>query len=220
MRCKVGTRPSRLAQVQVEEALAFLGSRGVFLEAEIITIESDGDRDKATPFSKKEGGNFFTRTIEAALLRGEVDLAVHSAKDLEDDPPAGLVSFLTPCLSAEECLVTRGLGTLRMLPSGSIVGTSSCKRKEALARQRSDLVVKDIRGTIEERLTKLDHGEYDALIMARAALIRLGLEDRISEVLSTDLFPPHPLQGRLALQIRSDHEGLREIIRDACYEKK
>jgi hydroxymethylbilane synthase len=210
---KVGCRPSPLARIQAAEALEHLRKLGLGFEAEIVSINSSGDTDKLTPLSRVEGSDFFTRQIEAALLCGEIDLAVHSAKDLEDDPLAELETvLLTPVISPHECLVSRNGATLAALRVGSVVGTSSRKRSLAVQAYRPDLVIKDIRGTIQERLARLDRGEYDALIMAHAALIRLGLADRAAEILPAEVIPPHPLQGRLAVQVRRADERF-EIIR-------
>ena len=210
---KVGTRPSPLAVIQTREAIDFLYRSGIDAEMDVVLIASDGDLDKTTPFANIEGSDFFTRQLEEALRRGEIDIAVHSAKDLEDAPPMDLTTaVLTPSLSPHECLVVRKAATLRTLPVGSILGTSSQKRAEAIRRFRPDLRIKDIRGTIQERVAQLDSGDYDALIMAHAALIRLGLEQRIAEIIPPEIIPPHPLQGRLALQVRSSDEKLIRLL--------
>lgn len=208
---KIGTRPSRLAVRQAEEIRKLLPN----IRFEVSAIETIGDRDKLTPISDAEGSDFFTREIESALLTGEIDAAVHSAKDLEEEPPDALVvAAITPSVSPYECLVSRvPQKTLATLPAGAMVGTSSRKRKEAILKFRMDLAVKDIRGDIEERLAQLDRGYYDAIIVAHAALIRLGLEGRISEIISPDIIEPHPLQGRLAVQVRRDRADVIEIFR-------
>jgi hydroxymethylbilane synthase len=181
---------------------------------EIIPIETTGDKDKATPLSYVEGADFFTRQIEDALMDGCIDAAVHSAKDLEERMPAGLtIAALTKSISPYECLVSRSHKSLLELPRGAEICTSSIKRREAIISFRGDFTLKDIRGDIEERLSKLDNGEFDAIITAHAALIRLGLENRISEIIPPDIMEPHPLQGRLAVQIREGRRDLAEIFR-------
>ena len=207
---KVGTRSSRLALRQVEEIKCLMP----FVSFEIILIDTIGDKDKTTPLSKMEGKDFFTRDIEEALLTGRIDVAVHSAKDLEEMMPEELtIACMTASISTHECLVSRNEKSLRDLPSLSRIGTSSRKRKEAILKYRNDLVVKDIRGNIDERFAQLDRGDFDAIIVAHAALIRLGLEDRISQVIPETIIEPHPLQGILAVQVREDRQDLIDAFR-------
>lgn len=207
---RVGARPSRLALKQVEEVRAYLP----WLRMEIIPIETKGDRDKISPLIDHEESDFFTHEVEQALLDKNIDAAVHSAKDLEEKMPTGLViAALTRSLSPWESLVSRGNRALSDLAQGAIVGTSSSKRKEAISRFRPDLAVKDIRGNIEERLEQLDKGFFDAVIIAHAALLRLGLEHRIAQVIPGEIMAPHPLQGRIAVQIRRERVDLFEIFR-------
>ncbi|MDP2905725.1 MAG: hydroxymethylbilane synthase [Candidatus Omnitrophota bacterium] len=207
---RVGARPSPLALKQVEEVRRRLPRQRV----EIIPIRTDGDIDRVSSLVDKEGSDFFTRQIEQALIDGSIDAAVHSAKDLERDMPQELmIAAVTRSISPFECLVSRGNFGLKSLPLGVRVGTSSQKRKKALLNYRPDLSIKDIRGDIDERLARLDNGEFDAIIVAHAALIRLGYKERIAEVIPKEIMEPHPLQGRLAIQIRKDREGLLDIFR-------
>lgn len=180
---------------------------------ETVLIKTQGDMDKVTPLSLLEGSDFFTREIEHALLEGSIDAAVHSAKDLEEVLPRQLIlAAVTASISQFECLVSRGDIKLHQLSSGSIVGTSSRKRKEALSAYRADLEVRDIRGTIQERLIQLDAGIYDAIIVAHAALLRLELENRIAQIIPQEIIPAHPLQGRLAVEIHRRRLDLRRIF--------
>lgn len=207
---KIGTRPSKLAVRQAQEIKDLLPSVNV----KIVTIQTKGDIDKKTPLSGMIDGDFFTKELEGALLSGRIDAAVHSAKDVEENTPGGLIiAFMTESISQYECLVSRKGCSLKDLPGGAIVGTSSAKRKDAVLRYRSDLVVEDIRGDIEERLARLDRGDFDAIIVAHAALIRLGLGYRINQIIPEDIIEPHPLQGRLAVQIRKDRKDLVKIFR-------
>ncbi len=207
---KIGTRPSPLALKQAEEVRARLP----WLCIEVVSIRTLGDNDKVSPLSDKEKSDFFTYEIEQALLNGSIDAAIHSAKDLEAGMPEELIiAATTSTLSPFECLVSEGNLSLKELRRGAIVGTSSRKRKEAITRFRSDLVVKEIRGNIDERLKQLDEGKFDAVIVAHAALIRLGLEHRIAEIIPKEVMEPHPLQGRLAVQIRKDRRDLFNIFR-------
>lgn len=196
----MGVRPSPLAIKQAEEIQNLLP----FMRFKTVLIETRGDKDKQTPFSAVEGSDFFTREIEKALLDGDIDAAVHSAKDLEEKIPPGLaIAAITVSISSYECLVSRGNKKLDQLPAGARVGTSSSKRKARLLSYRPDLEVSDIRGTIEERLGQLDQGRFDAVIMAQAALVRLGLKARIAQIISPEIIEPHPLQGSLAVQVRA-----------------
>jgi hydroxymethylbilane synthase len=199
----LGARPSRLSLKQADEI------KGIFpgIDFEVVTYQTRGDGDKHTPFTQFEGGDFFTRQLEEALLKKEIDVAVHSAKDLEENPLFGLtIAAITASISHYECLVSRGNRLLAELKPGSRIATSSSKRKIALLGYRSDLKICAVRGNIEERLYQLDTGKFDALIVAHAALIRLGLENRIAEIISPAIIPAHPLQGCLALQVRSDNQ--------------
>ena len=207
---KVGTRPSPLALKQVDE----IQKRLPWLRLEPIIIKTRGDKDKTFSLWREEDTDFFTREIERALLNRSIDIAVHSAKDLEADMPEGLViAAMTSTLSSFECLVSRDSISLKKLRLNAIVGTSSRKRKEAINRFRPDLVVKNIRGNIDERLEQLDSEKFDAIIVAHAALIRLGLEHRITEIIPRQIMDPHPLQGSLAVQVCSDREDLLRIFR-------
>lgn len=191
---KVGCRRSRLSVKQVEEFIRYFPEQ----KFEIFYFDTTGDRDKTTPISDIEGSDFFTDTIDKALLEGTIDIAVHSAKDLPDKLPDGItIPFMTRSIYPYDVLVGR-------LFSGARVGTSSKRRKEQLKKYRPDIYILDIRGNIDERLEKLDSGEYDAIVVAGAGLIRLGLEGRIAQVLP---FQPHPLQGSLAVTVRkTDYE--------------
>ncbi|MGE5280167.1 MAG: hydroxymethylbilane synthase [Deltaproteobacteria bacterium] len=205
MKIRLGTRPSRLARVQARE----IAARWPQCRFDPVFIETPGDRDKETPLGGREGGDFFTRDLEEALRRGVIDAAVHSAKDVEDEPPEDLVlAALTPSISPFECLIAAGPYTLGSLPKGAVVGTSSRRRRDAVARLRPDVVIKDIRGNIEERLAQLDKGAFDAFVSAHAAFLRLGLTHRISELFPLDVMEPHPLQGRLCIQVRRDRKDL------------
>ncbi|MCK9554346.1 hydroxymethylbilane synthase [bacterium] len=207
---KAGTRPSPLALKQVEEIQKRLPS----ISLETAVIRTRGDKDKVSSLWNEQETDFFTREIESALLGKSIDIAIHSAKDIEIDMPAGLViAAITSSISPFECLVSRDNFSLRNLKSGAIVGTSSRKRKVALTGFRPDLVVKDIRGNIDERLKQLDDGRFDAIIVAHAALIRLNLEHRITKIIPKEIMEPHPLQGCLAVQIRSDRQDLLSIFR-------
>jgi len=201
-RIRIGTRASRLALEQVNEVVRRFGIG----EHEIVVYDTSGDIDKDTPIAEVEGTDFFTDRIERALLKKEIDLAVHSAKDLPARIPEGLmIVATTESIDKDDVLVSKGNLKLSELPAGAKVGTSSRRRKESLLMLRSDLKLIDLRGNIEERMEKLNRGEYDAIVIAAAGLIRLGLEHRIAERLP---FETAPGQGALALEIRKEDKEL------------
>lgn len=194
--------------------MSALGERNIGFEVK--TYSTSGDMDKATPISEIEGGDFFTDAIEEALLRGEIDLAVHSAKDLPEEMKEGLVVCATTgSIDSYDVLVSKNDLKLDELPGGAKIGTSSQRRKEQLKAYRSDLRIVDLRGDIEERLRKLEETDLDAIVIAAAGLVRLGLDDHITQRLSFDILRPHPLQGRLAIQVKRDNEDIISLCR-AC----
>lgn len=209
-RIKVGTRPSNLALKQAQEIRRLLPE----VRFDISPIGTKGDKDKVSPLNLHENTDFFTYEIEKALLNREIDVAIHSAKDLEEDPPKDLtIAAMTRSVSRFDALVAKGDFTLDTLPAGSIIGTSSRNRKIGVLKYRSDLATLDIRGNIDERFFQLDKGYFDAIIVAHAALIRLGYEDRVSQIIPLDIIQPHPLQGRLSVQVRKDRKDLIETFR-------
>jgi hydroxymethylbilane synthase len=154
--------------------------------------------------------DFFTRELDQALLKGEADVAIHSAKDLPEQLNGGLeVIALYEAFDKTDALVSRDNQTLETLPAGSRIGTSSPLRKQELLAQRPDLEVVGIRGCIEDRVQQVRSGQIDAAIVATCALKRLGMENEIAEILS---FATHPMQGRLAVTARKGRNDLKEIF--------
>jgi len=193
---------------QVREVVEKLGVK----EIAIKIYNTSGDLDKVTPIEKVEGTDFFTDKIEQALLGHEIDLAVHSAKDLPETIPEGLaIAVITRSIDPSDILVSRGNFKLGELPQGARVGTSSGRRKKQLLQVRPDLEVADLRGNLDERLEKLDRGEYDAIVVAAAGLIRLGLAERITERLP---FETAKGQGALALEIRKEDQELELWLKE------
>lgn len=216
-RClRVGTRESPLAIKQAEEIIERLKSKIPSLRVEVVSFQTQGDKDKSTPLSEIEGMDFFTKEIEEALLREEIDLAVHSAKDLSITLKKGLViAALTNCIDPYDVLVSKRHLTLDKLPYQARIGTSSGRRKKQLKKYRSDFQIVDIRGNIEERLKLLDEGllNLDGIVIAAAGLIRLGLEYRIIQRIPFKIIRPHPLQGRLAIQVKEDNWQIIRLIK-------
>jgi len=210
---RVGARSSTLSRVQVEEVRDLLRLVTPQSTIKAVFYGSPGDRDKATPLPEVHNDDFFTRDLDAALLSGEIDVAVHSAKDLPDRIPEGLfVAAVTPALAPWDCLVSRNGERLADLVPGAVVGTSSERRRECILRLRPDLRTLDIRGDVPERVAQLDAGAYDTLVLAAVGLMRLGMPERISHVFSEREFPPAPGQGSLALLARVEDEKLRTLL--------
>ncbi|MHC5034330.1 MAG: hydroxymethylbilane synthase [Planctomycetota bacterium] len=213
LRLAVGGRGSRLSRVQLGEVADLLSLLVPDAAIDTIVMTVPCDRDKSTPLAQVRADDFFTRDLDAALLARRIDLAVHSAKDLPARIPDGLcVAAVTPSLAPWECLVTRDGQSLSQLDACARVGTSSERRRQRLSMLRPDLVSCDVRGNVPERMRQLDDGKYDALVLAAVGLIRLGLEERITQVFSVDEFPPAPGQGQLALVVREDAEQLRRLL--------
>lgn len=210
---KVGTRTSPLALKQVEEVLGTLKKFYPTVNLEIVGIDTYGDKNKATPISDIEGSDFFTGEIDETLLRGEIDFAIHSAKDLPDRLTGGLViAAITETVDPYDVLVSESGLKLEELPYGAKIGTSSLRRKTQLKKCREDFQMLDIRGNIEERLEKLDNSDLDAIVIAAAGLLRLGLSYRITQRIPLEILKPHPLQGALAVVVRAGDLGLLNFL--------
>ena len=211
---RVGGRRSALSLAQIDEVLEFLGPLLPGTNFEVQALDTPGDRDRLTPLPEVKEDDFFTRDLDRALLAGRIDLAVHSAKDLPAALPDGLcLAALLPAFAPWECLVAREAGSLAELPAQATVGTSSLRRQAGLNRLRPELHPLEIRGDVPDRLAQLDAGKYDALILAVAGLVRLGLAERITQVFTAAELPPAPGQGALALLTRADDSALRELLR-------
>ena len=200
---RLGTRASTLALVQAREVADRLAAGGA--EVEIVSMRTEGDRRADARLAVIGGKGLFVREIEDALLRKEIDLAVHSLKVLPAEPPEGLtLGAYPPRADARDVLVARGPVTLATLPHGAVVGTSSPRRRAVLLSVRPDLDVQPIRGNVDTRLRKLDAGGFDAIVLAAAGLERLGLTVPHGELLDPDVFVPAIGQGILALEARVD----------------
>ncbi|MDD5670631.1 MAG: hydroxymethylbilane synthase [Candidatus Omnitrophica bacterium] len=210
---RVGTRKSPLAMVQVQEILGALKKIAPGIKTRIMALDTCGDKDKKTPISEMEGTDFFTRELDDALRNRRIDCAVHSAKDLPDVIPDGIViAAVTAPVDPYDVLVSKGNLKLAELPNKARVGTSSERRKNQLRAYRPDLEIVDIRGTINERLVKLETEGLDAIVIAAAGLVRLGLGPRISERIGMKILKPHPLQGALAVTVRKDDRELKRLF--------
>jgi hydroxymethylbilane synthase len=207
----IGARLSPLSQVQLEEVCQKLQKISPKFCLKKHLLSTYGDLDKATPLWEVNQTDFFTRELDQLLLKGSLDLAVHSAKDLPNPIHEQLSVFaLTKGLSPYDCLVVRQDETLQTLKQNAFIGTSSLRRIQMIHKIRPDLVAKSIRGTIHERLNLLDQQIVDGLIMAQAALIRLKINNRNHYVLPYDV---EPLQGRLAIVGKKSNHALQTFIR-------
>lgn len=201
----VGTRGSTLALTQTGLVVAALQALHPGLDFTTHIIHTQGDRDQHASLHAIGGQGAFVAEIETALLRGEIDLAVHSLKDMPAAQRPGLA--LVPALERgdpRDALVSRDDVPLMRLPSGARVGTGSARRIAQLRELRPDLDILDIRGNVDTRLRKLDVGDYDAVVLAAAGLLRLGLEERVTEYFPIEDMIPAPGQGILAAQARDD----------------
>lgn len=210
-RVRIGTRASQLALTQTGWVAERIRALGATVELERISTRGDARHAGAPPGLGGDG--VFVRELEHALREGRIDVAVHSLKDLPTAETAGLEIAAVPIRAlAFDALVAGAGTTLRGLPPGAVVGTSSVRRVAQVRALRPDLVVRPIRGNVDTRLAKLDAGEYDALVLAGAGLERLGLADRITEVLRPPAFWPAVGQGALAIQIRADDDATRRAV--------
>ena len=209
MTIRLGTRGSRLALVQSELIAARLREQGH--EVELVPIVTEGD---VRPVDMSPGEGVFVAAIARALLAGEVDVAVHSAKDvpLEEEPDL-LIAAYPERADPRDVLITRdGGASLASLPHGAIVGTDSPRRTGFLLAARPDLKVVPLHGNVETRLKRLDEGAADAIVLAAAGIDRLGRGGRIDERLEPDVVAPAPGQGALAVQVRRSDARLVELI--------
>ena len=209
----MGTRGSRLALAQTRLIQQALEARHPGLCCELITITAQGDRQPEASLASVGGEGIFVKELAAAVSRGEIDLAVHSMKDLPLAMAQDVAVAAVPQReSPQDALVSASGRTLNRLPLGAVVGTSSLRRQGQVLHARPDVQVKPIRGNVDTRLRKLDEGQYDAIIVAAAGLIRLGMAARITEQLDPHVMLPEPGQGALALQTRADDKATRALV--------
>jgi hydroxymethylbilane synthase len=200
----IGTRGSKLAVIQAQWVLAKLIETAPGLEASLIKITTRGDRDSSTALDKFSQQGVFVKELEKALTDSRIDLAVHSLKDLPTEIPEGLtLAATTARLDPRDVLISRAGKSAELAP-GSMIGTGSHRRAVQLRALRPDLETCGLRGNIDTRLRKVSEGEVDGIIVAAAALIRLGWQDKITEYLPTDYFIPAVGQGALGIEIRSE----------------
>ena len=215
IRLRIGTRGSRLALWQANAVRDALAAAHAFdpAEIEIVIIRTSGDRIQDRSLAEAGGKGLFTKEIEEALIVGSVQLAVHSAKDMQTFLPASLA--IGACLAREdvrEALIARSADSLESLPPGARVGTASLLRAALIRRARPDVTIGLLRGNVPTRLARVVGGEFDATLLAAAGLRRLGLDEHVSAMLPPEKFPPACGQGAVAIECRADDRPIRDLL--------
>lgn len=212
-RLRIATRQSPLALWQAEYVKAELERHHPGIDVTLVKFTTRGDKILDTPLAKIGGKGLFVKELEQALLAGEADIAVHSMKDVPMNFPEGLeLGVICPRENPFDAFVSNTYAALDELPAGAVVGTSSLRRQCQLKLLRPDLQIRDLRGNVGTRLGKLDAGEYDAIILAAAGLIRLGLAERIKSVLDDTVSLPAGGQGAVGIELRSNDPTIANLI--------
>lgn len=209
----VGTRGSRLALSQTNGIVTALREHHADLAVEVKQIKTQGDRDQQTSLTTIGGQGIFVKELEAVLLAGDIDVAVHSLKDVPSEIAPGLVIAAYPQRAEpRDALVTRDGKTLAELPAGARIGTGSRRRAVQIKTLRPDIELVDIRGNVDTRIRKVDEGEYDGAVLAYAGLARLDMADRASQIFEVDALVPAVGQGALAIEARQDDADLLKLL--------
>lgn len=210
---KIATRQSPLAMWQANFVKAQLEKFHPDLTVELIPMVTKGDVILDTPLAKIGGKGLFVKELENALLEKRADIAVHSMKDVPMQFPQGLcLSVICKREDPRDAFVSNSYANLDELPKGAIVGTSSLRRQCQLKQLRPDLDIRSLRGNVGTRLSKLDKGEYDAIILAAAGLIRLGMAERITSLIETQVCLPATGQGAVGIECRTDDEAVQALL--------
>ncbi|RMG94184.1 MAG: hydroxymethylbilane synthase [Chloroflexi bacterium] len=210
---RVGSRTSRLAMWQTEHIIQLLQAANPGLVCEVVQFITKGDKTLHKPLPQIGGKGLFTAELEAALREGQIDIAVHSLKDLPvEDAPGLTVGAIVGRADVRDVLVAPPGTTLKNLPHGAVVGTSSHRRRAQLLAARPDLVIRPIRGNVDTRVRKVQSGEYEATVLAAAGVTRLGLTAVIADYLPLSVMLPAPGQGALAVQCRENDVATRSLL--------
>ncbi|MEL0637828.1 MULTISPECIES: hydroxymethylbilane synthase [Marinomonas] len=216
----IATRESQLALWQANNVKAQLESLYPEIKVELLGMTTKGDQILDSPLSKIGGKGLFVKELETALLDGRADIAVHSMKDVPMAFPEGLgLAVICEREDPTDAFVSNNFSSIDELPLGSVVGTSSLRRSSQLRMKRPDLVVKDLRGNVNTRLRKLDNGEYDAIILATAGLLRLEMQDRIKLRIPDSISLPAGGQGAMGIECRSDDLELLTLLEPLQHEE-
>lgn len=210
---RIATRKSALALWQANFVKAALEQAHPGLQVELLPMSTQGDKILDTPLAKIGGKGLFVKELETAMLEGRADIAVHSMKDVPVEFPEGLMLH-TICEREDprDAFVSNQYQALAELPQGAVVGTSSLRRQCQLKALRPDLQIKDLRGNVNTRLAKLDAGEFDAIILASAGLIRLGFSERIASFLDVETSLPANGQGAVGIECRSNDAWVQQLL--------
>lgn len=210
----IATRKSPLAMWQAEHIKSRLESLYPELEVNLVTMVTQGDKILDTPLAKIGGKGLFVKELEQALYDGRADIAVHSLKDVPMELPEGLI-LGTYCKreTPTDAFVSNTYDKLEELPQGAVVGTASLRRQCQIKAFRPDLQIKSLRGNVQTRLSKLDAGEYDAIILATSGLKRVELSERIKQEIDIDISLPAVGQGALAIECRADDEAVLALLK-------
>ncbi|GMQ87116.1 MAG: hydroxymethylbilane synthase [Gammaproteobacteria bacterium] len=212
-RLRIATRKSPLALWQANHVREALLVRHPELEIELLTMTTTGDKILDTPLAKVGGKGLFVKELETGMLEGRADLAVHSMKDVPVEFPEGLcLAAVLPREDPRDVLISNTCSSIDELPQGARLGTSSLRRQSQLRARRPDLKILDLRGNVNTRLSKLDNGEYDAIMLAAAGVKRMGWDARITEFLPPEQFLPAIGQGAIGIEIRTDDARLHELV--------
>lgn len=211
---RIATRKSALAMWQAEYVQAKLLEAHPQLKVELVPMSTQGDRILDTPLAKIGGKGLFIKELEIAMSEGRADIAVHSMKDVPVDFPDG---FGLHCICEREnpydAFVSNTYSAIEELPQGAVVGTSSLRRQCQIRSARPDLTIRDLRGNVNTRLAKLDEGQYDAIILAAAGLIRLNMQERIKAYIEPTVSLPAVGQGAVGIECRNDDAELIELLK-------
>lgn len=211
---RIATRKSPLAMWQAEHVAKLLKQTHPDLEVELVGMSTQGDKILDTPLAKIGGKGLFVKELEQGMLDGRADIAVHSMKDVPVELPDGLhLAVILEREDPRDAFVSNRYNRLEELPEGSVVGTSSLRRQCQLADRRPDLKIVPLRGNVNTRLRKLDEGEFDAIILAAAGLLRLGYEQRIASYIETEDSLPAIGQGAIGIECRADDERVNALIK-------
>jgi hydroxymethylbilane synthase len=211
---RIATRKSPLALWQAEYVKSRLLEMHPELTVELVTMVTKGDKLLDAPLAKVGGKGLFVKELEAGMLRGEADIAVHSMKDVPVEFPDGLsLEIICEREDPRDAYVSNQFATPDDLPQGAVVGTSSLRRQCQLHAWRPDLQVRNLRGNVNSRLKKLDDGEFDAIVLASAGLKRLGFDERIKTILETNLSLPAIGQGAVGIECRTGDEKILSLLR-------
>ncbi|KEQ18312.1 hydroxymethylbilane synthase [Endozoicomonas numazuensis] len=217
---RIATRKSALALWQAEYVKERLEHFHPGIQVELVKMTSKGDRILDAPLAKIGGKGLFVKELETAMLENRADIAVHSMKDVPMEFPEGLeLGVICPRENPLDAFVSNTYNHLDQLPEGAIVGTSSLRRQCQILAKRPDLKIEFLRGNVNTRLVKLDEGQYDAIILAAAGLIRLGMEERIKTTLPSELSLPAAGQGAVGIEIRTNDDAIKQLLAPLHHEE-